>query len=107
MNNRADLALQPAPTPEARAEAQEWALRALTTLENMDTSKVNAKSDVLGTCETTRVAVLFNLGSLAEVRPFCHVICVSVYISRMLTRDVAETDGWGFKGRQGLFSQKS
>ena len=70
MNVLADLALEPAPTPEARLEAEKWALRAITTLEkvHVGVSGIINQSEDLSICDTTRVAVLFNLGSLAEVR---------------------------------------
>jgi hypothetical protein len=72
MNNLAELLIRTSPTPERLHQAEEWAKQAVSVIEKTRTS-VGGKSNSPPTCEETLAAVLFNIGSLREVRELVHL----------------------------------
>ena len=74
MNNLAELLIRTSPTPERLHQAEEWAKQASTVIEKTRAS-VGGKSNSPPTCEETLAAVLFNIGSLREVRGILDLVC--------------------------------
>ena len=66
MNNLAELSIRGKQTDEKRAQAIAWAEQGLATIER--TKAAGGSAEELWLCEQALAAVLFNLGSLHEVR---------------------------------------
>ena len=66
MNNLSELFMRSAPTPAALHQSEAWARQALSLLQNTQESVRQSVDSRL--CEDVLSVVLFNLGSLREVR---------------------------------------
>jgi hypothetical protein len=66
MNNLAELFMRGTPTPAALHQSEAWARQALSLLQK--TQGNASRSDDVRVCEEALAVVLFNLGSIREVR---------------------------------------
>ncbi|GBE83883.1 hypothetical protein SCP_0509400 [Sparassis crispa] len=67
MNNLAELTIREAPTPDNRRRAELWARQARGTIERTK-AEARGGAEELATCEQALAAVMFNIGSLLEMR---------------------------------------